>query len=166
MATATYIPIATQTLSTAASGITFSSIPNTYTDLRLVCNYTMSVAGWQINFTFNSDTGSNYSYTYLGGNGSTANAGISNNHSSGYLGEFYYLGSSTTIPMNGTLDIFSYAGSTYKTFLMNGSNDQNGSGATLKTVNLWRNTAAITSIQLIAGSGTLSAGTTATLWGI
>jgi hypothetical protein len=33
---ATYEPIATTTLGTAAAFITFSSIPATYTDLRLV----------------------------------------------------------------------------------------------------------------------------------
>jgi hypothetical protein len=34
----TYEPIATTTLGTAAAFITFSSIPATYTDLRLVVN--------------------------------------------------------------------------------------------------------------------------------
>jgi hypothetical protein len=71
---ATYEPISTQTLGTAVSSITFSSIPQTYTDLVLIAySSTTTVASSEINkLTFNSDTGSNYSTTTLGGDGSSA----------------------------------------------------------------------------------------------
>ena len=72
----------------------------------------------------------------------------------------------TSIPMLATLDIFSYAGSTYKTALSQLSNDNNGSGATASTVGLWRSTSAITSINLFMSGTTFQAGTTATLYGI
>ena len=69
----TYEPIATQTLGSAAATITFSSIPATYTDLRLVLVGTSTIsANPKINF--NSDTATNYSQTILSGNGSVANS--------------------------------------------------------------------------------------------
>jgi hypothetical protein len=76
------------------------------------------------------------------------------------------VGSSTTIPFLTTVDIFSYAGSTYKTALSTASADQNGSGAVIYSVQLWRSTAAITSFTISASSGNLSSGTTAQLYGI
>ena len=49
---ATYTTIESQTLSSAASAVTFSSVPSTYTDLRLVCLFNSSayaVGGLQFN---------------------------------------------------------------------------------------------------------------------
>ena len=60
----TYEPIATTTLGSAASSITFSSIPATYTDLRLVLVHTPSASTGNAQMQFNSDTATNYSYTY------------------------------------------------------------------------------------------------------
>jgi len=166
MATATYVPIATQTLSTAASSITFSSIPSTYTDLRVVFTGTNSVVT-DFFYLFNNDNGANYSSTDIHGNGSAAGStsltGESNVDVNAAIGE-----GSLTIPQMFTLDIFSYAGSTYKTSLYTWSGDQNGGtySAVARGVSLWRSTAAINSIKLYFASGTLLAGTTATLWGI
>lgn len=161
---ATYEPIATTTLGSAASSITFSSIPGTYTDLRLaiVCRTnTDSDAAIQ----FNSNTGTNYSQTNLYGNGSTVTSGRSTSAT-----RIYANGggnTSSTIPHLYTIDIFSYAGSTNKTVLASGSQDRNGSGVVNNSCGLWRNTNAITSISIVtAGSDTFSAGTTATLYGI
>ena len=73
--TATYDPIATTTLGSAASTITFSSIPNTFTDLRLVLfGVTLNATGTYNQIRFNNDTGTNYSWTQLLGNGSAAQA--------------------------------------------------------------------------------------------
>jgi hypothetical protein len=68
----TYTPIATQTLGSAAASVTFSSIPQGYTDLILVINYATSASTGNALLRFNSDTGSNYSETALIGNGTTA----------------------------------------------------------------------------------------------
>jgi hypothetical protein len=165
----TEVAIATQTLGSAASSITFSSIPSTYTDLRLVlvCKSTSST---DMYVRFNADNGSNYSVTTLAGNGTTAysfgatsQTQIDPNVSVGAL--------DTTIPSLITFDIFSYAGSTYKTVLITTSQDYNGSGSAGGTgsvnrnVALWRSTSAITSLNL-AGAANFAAGTTATLYGI
>ena len=161
---ATYEPIATTTLGSAALSITFSSIPATYTDLRVVLVGGSVDAGVNLQFQVNGDTATNYSVTYLWGNGSTANSSRLSNRSYGY-GSF---DSSTTIPALLTYDFFSYAGSTFKTVLATASLDKNGSGNTYRSVNLWRSTSAITSIALISGNGGSNwlTGTTATLYGI
>lgn len=161
---ATYEPIATTTLSSAASSITFSSIASSWTDLRvvLVAKATPSAA---INVRFNADSGSNYSQTTLYGNGSSAGSQRGTSNSSI---EASYNGPDSTIPMLWTMDVFSYAGSTYKTVLCTESSDSNGSGATSQVVGLWRSTSAITEVYIWMNSliRLFSAGTTATLYGI
>ena len=159
----TYEPIATTTLGSAAASITFSSIPATYTDLRLVvmCKPTGSSTAY---VQFNSDTGSNYSRVILRGNGTSAASNQNANQSNGV--GIQTSSATGTNPVLWTLDVFSYAGSTYKTTLASASNDQNGSGNLELTVSLWRNTAAITSLKLQTTIDDYDAGTTATLYGI
>ena len=164
MATATYIPIATQTLGSAAASITFSSIPGTYTDLRLVVTCTTS-AGDTVALQFNSDTGNNYSNTELRGQGTTAISG--NEVTNNWIDFNSSTATSTTVPQLTIIEIFSYAGSTNKALLGSEASDLNGSGTVQVTTGLWRNTSAITSIKLLLeSSSNFSTGTIATLWGI
>ena len=158
----TYEPIATTTLGTAAASITFSSIAADWTDLRVVLVNVATTTFPQIRF--NADATANYSWTYISGNGTAAQSGRFTSQN-----EFYNnISGSATVPFMTTLDIFSYAGSTYKTMLWNETNDKNGSGTTSPKVGLWLSTAAITSISLRADiySTTFGVGTTATLYGI
>lgn len=164
----TYTPIATTTLSSAASSITFSSIPSTYTDLRLVLVATASAANLWL--TFNSDTATNYSATWIMGSSFPSQAASSGRATSDTKinmtnGNSY--GISSTIPSLYTVDIFSYAGSTNKTCLTTSADDRNGTGDVGNFVGLWRSTSAITSVTFTNGSsGTFNTGTTATLYGI
>ena len=159
---ATYEPIATTTLGSAAATITFSSIPATYTDLRLVLNPKMTAAA-NLEVTFNNDTATNYSNTYILGNGTAASSSRASSQSKIFAtGDQIALGLWALV----TMDLFSYAGSTNKTALFVQSSDNNGSGYVANTVGLWRSTAAITSIKYTAGSGNFDIGTTATLYGI
>jgi len=159
---ATYEPIATTTLSSATNSITFSSISSAYTDLRLVVVGTVNANGVEVRVQLNNDTSNLYSNTQLTGNGSAAS---SNRFSASY---FHFIGSgSSTTPILGTMDLFSYAGSTNKTVLTTFSGDRNGSGQVERTVSLYRSTTAISTIKVFASSvNTLSSGTTATLYGI
>ena len=164
---ATYEPIATSTLGSAAPSVTFSSIPATYTDLRLTifCTGTSS-AGKGVSIQLNSDTATNYSVTRIDGDGTTANSGRLSNFS--YL-FFNSTSTSTTIPTFYTLDFFSYAGSTNKTALGTGNADKNGSGAVERIVGLWRSTSAISTIKVTLytdGSANYNTGSTFTLYGI
>ena len=160
MATSTEIAIATTTLGSAASSITFSSIPSTYTDLRLVVVPT-SGASVTVALRFNSDTGTNYSRTYLFGNGASADTLQGSN-----MSQIYIIPADTNQVHLAEWDIFSYLGSTYKTVLGKISADTNGSGYSSVGVGLWRNTTAITTVQAYTFSNQFQAGTTATLYGI
>lgn len=155
---ATYEPIATTTLGSAASTVDFNSIPSTYTDLKLI--YVGSASNVNFLVKLNSDSASNYSYLLIQGDGTSASSSAGTNQTSGRGG---YI--STTQISLVELDFFSYAGSTNKTFLASSSGDANGSGAVRKLVNLWRSTSAITSINL-SNSMSFNAGSTFTLYGI
>ena len=159
---ATYEPIATTTLGSAASSITFSSIPGTYTDLRVVLVATTTVAD-AIFLRYNGDSGTNYSRTVLQGDGSTASSSRQTSENLIYLTRTNL---DTTLPQLFEIDVFSYAGSTNKTCLVASSQDKNGSGVVVREVGLWRNTAAITEVSLSSFSSTFKIGTTATLYGI
>ena len=154
---ATYEPIATTTLGSAAT-ITFSSIPSTYTDLRLVL-VTNPAGSFSTTMRFNTDSSSLYSYTWLQGNGSTASSSAATNDNRFYFDSALAGGNMSMF----TVDLFSYTGSTYKTFLTTTSEDNNGSGAVIRSVGLYRSTTAISTINLL---NTYAIGTTATLYGI
>ena len=161
---ATYEPIATQTLASAASSITFSSIAASWTDLRVVfIDNGLSVADRPV-MQFNGDTGTNYSATRITGTGGAAGSTTTTNDNQI---RFQNSNLEATYPSLLTVDIFSYAGSTNKTVLGMQSDDGNGTGGIYVAVGLWRNTAAITSIVIktISGNNFLT-GTTATLYGI
>lgn len=159
---ATFEPIATTTLGSAASTITFSSIPNTFTDLKLVL-VVRATTNQYGQFRINGDTGSNYSYTWLDGSGTSVASGRGTNDSFVYLSQRLIVSAQ---PSFYTLHFFSYAGSTNKTILTTNNQDANGSGFVGNQVALWRNTSAINQISLISGVTLYDVGTTATLYGI
>ena len=164
MAVSAYEVISTQTLGTATSAITFSSIPQTYTDLVLIANSsTTTVASSEINkMTFNSDTASNYSTTATSGDSS--NAYSFRQTSVGYIraGRNSQNGDSYFVPNK--IQIMNYANATtYKTIIASGAE------ATVYIeldVGLWRSTSAITSVTLTAGTNNYKVGCTFTLYGI
>ena len=133
MATPTYTPIATQTLGSAAASITFSSIPGTYTDLRLVLTCTMSALDTVV-FQYNGITTTTYSCIELYGNGATAASNYETGANMISIDAGGTIGSSTTIPELYTIDVFSYAGATNKASLHAASMDHNGSGGVISSV--------------------------------
>lgn len=159
---ATYTPIATTTLSSAQSSVTFSSISGSYTDLIIILNVAVASGNPSVSCQFNSDTGTNYSYTRLTGNGTSAAS--ARNTNSNYM---YFLslgGATTTFETNAIGHINNYSNTTtYKTMLTRGNQP---SGSTEAIVNLWRSTSAITSLTIAAGGINFSIGSTFTLYGI
>jgi len=160
----TYEPIQTYTLGSAANAINFNSIPATFTDLRA----TLVVNGYDVgdrpSIRFNADSSSIYSTTRLQGNGSAASSGRNSGNGDIRPSDSDFLASSKTFM---EVDVFSYAGGTFKTALAGISNDDNGSGKVLRCVGLYRSTTAITSMSLFCLSGNnFLTGTTATLYGI
>lgn len=163
---ATYDCIATTTLTSTASSVVFSSIPQTYTDLVVVFtgkNTTANVA-MTGEFDLNSDGGNNYSSTQLNMDNTTSR-GTGNN--GGYYGQLYRNSVSWAV-----VQFMNYSNSTTnKTWLsrwasMGGSDGANLGGA---IVGLWRNTNAITQIDFnrpAGESGSFDIGCTWTLYGI
>ena len=161
---ATYEPIATAAIN-GVSTYTFSSISGSYTDLKLITTAIVGSAGDYLRIRFNGDTATNYSSTGLRGNGSAATSSRFTSQTGIYLGTAK--GGSTTRPLLSIANIFSYAGSTNKSCLLEYSNDQNGDGSVERHVGLWSSTAAITSITVYSdGAFNFAAGSTATLYGI
>jgi len=155
---ATYEPIATTTLGSAAADVSFTSITGTYTDLVLIAVTQIGSSGDYLGVQFNSDTGSNYSRTRLSGNGTTA----SSERDTSQVRFNFYAQPTSNFAVN-ILNIMNYSNTTtFKTVLCR--TDQ----AALSTnayAGLYRSTSAITSIKLI-GPSNFSSGSTFTLYGI
>ena len=163
----TYEPIATTTLGSAQSSITFSSIPSTYTDLILVAgSLGMNNAGSAGKVRFNGDTGSNYSDTVLLGTGSSASSYREANANNIRVYGFNVGPTGSGNNDNVIVHIQNYANSTtYKTVVCRSNITQVELAA---VVGLWRSTSAITSVTFVAynGTDTFTTGSTFTLYGI
>jgi len=158
----TYERIATASPS-GTSDITFSSIPGTYTHLRLVLMMQSVSGSLQPALTLNGDTGTNYSNTRLVGDGTSATSSRQTNQTEMTLSNNAV---ANTTPAVFIADIFSYAGSTNKTVLCQASADKNGSGNIERKVLLWRNTAAITTIKVNVYGVNVASGSKIELYGI
>lgn len=169
----TYTKIATTTLGSAAASYTFSSIPSTYTDLVLVMvAATTNTSSTFPYMRFNGDSNTNYSGTELYGNGTSAASARDTNRARGWIG-FDVSISNTVGDSVSTVNLMNYSNSTtYKTWLSRSNRassalDYSGTDA---IVGLWRNTSAITSIEIRNSRGDIdynfAAGSTFTLYGI
>jgi len=161
----TYEPIATTTVSTTTTAtVTFSSISQTYTDLVVVFYGGTESGGTNVQFKVNNDTGSNYSFTILRGNGTTVSA----DRESNFSGYFRWGAYATPTAEFSTVDfahLMNYANTTtYKTLLFRTNNASNGVDA---SVGLWRNTSAINRIDItIPATNYFRNGSTITIYGI
>lgn len=163
----TYEPIATTTLGSAASSVTFSSIPGTYTDLILVVNGS-STAGTGSRLRIGNgsvDTGSNYSFTFLEGTGSGTNSFRNSNVAYIQMNNYSQFAPSPTYNTTEIVQIMNYANTTtYKTVMNRSNLAQTGVSA---MVGLWRSTSAINVITYYCSNATtFEAGFTATLYGV
>jgi hypothetical protein len=156
----TYTPIATTTLGSTASSVTFSSIPATYTDLVIV-SAPVGNGDAQVQMKFNNDSSSIYSYTILAANGASAVSARA--VQAAFIGTDYFF-SVTTEGGITLINVMNYANTTtYKTALLRSGT---ASKATMSIVGLWPSTAAINRIDLTATSSTFAAGSVFTLYGI
>lgn len=161
----TYTPIATTTLASATSSYTFTSISGTYTDLVLVAaNITNASSTNSLFLRFNSDSGTNYSSTFLEGNATTASSSRVSNRT--VIDTGYTVGLSTSNPGQVNFSIMNYSNTTTnKTVISRFVQASGAAPGTSATVSLWRNTAAITSVEVRCDVN-LGIGTTFTLYGI
>lgn len=156
--TVTYEAIASQTLGSAASTVTFSSIPSTYTDLVLVVNGFTTI-DVQTYIQVNGDTGSNYSVTTMLGDGSSASSSRESGQQAIAAG-----GYGTSANGNKIVQIQNYSNTTTnKTLLIRA----NAAGSFVQArVGLYRSISAITSITHYVTSGNFATGSTFSLYGI
>lgn len=147
--------IATATGTGSSGTITFSSIPSTYQHLQIRCisrNSSTSTGSGDVLLRFNSDTGSNYAYHNLRGNGSVASAGGSASQTSIRMDNFSTNnGETSNIITAAIIDILDYAStSKYKTVRAFTGNDNNGNSTAILRLNsgLWMSTSAIDTITL------------------
>jgi len=153
----TYTPIATYTFS-GQSSLTFSSIPNTYTDLILIISG--SGAGVEtMQLRFNGDSGSNYSYTRILGTGSSASSSQSSNQTAAIAG---FMDNTQFVDI---VQIMNYSNTTSYKIALTRMNVPS-SGYVGAWVNLWRNTSAINTVYILPDSGGTFNNGKATLYGI
>lgn len=157
--TATYSLIQSQTISSSTASVTFSSIPQTFTDLILVTRTFRSAAA-VMKINFNGDTATNYSEGHMQGDGTNDSCAGNSNIAYGIID----YASQTTTPVMSVVNFLDYSNTTtFKTFLSRSGDSTNN---VIAYVNLWRSSAAISSIVLALFSGTISADSTFKLYGI
>jgi len=157
-----------------AADVTFSSIPSTYKHLQvraLMRNTRTSDRVGSPAMRFNSDTGTNYYYHRLYGDGSAAGADAPGSASTFIVG----IGVATDLNTAGIFgvgvwDILDYANTNkYKTTrLLSGIDNNRTTDAGYVSISsgVWNNTNAITSVTLLPNVNIWSEGSTFALYGI
>jgi hypothetical protein len=137
-----YDSLATVTLSASTASITFAGIPTGYKHLQIRGLHKHSGSGAWATIEFNSDTtASNYTYHRLYGDGSAVAA-----ESNASLNRIF-----TSYPHWGSvvIDVLDYTNTNKNTTVRTLSGwDGNGSGEVNYVSNLWKNTAAVSSVTI------------------
>jgi hypothetical protein len=156
----TYVKIASYTTPGTTASYTFTNIPQGYTDLVLV---TAGVGSGTENLEcyINGDTGNNYSFTYIYGDGTTAASGRNANTNRIVVGRL-----GTTVS-HGIAHFQNYSSSQMRKTVL--TRKGKGNEIAMLFSNVWLSNNPITSLQIFgAGSPakTMSAGYTISLYGI
>lgn len=165
--------IASTTLGSNTTSITFSSIPQTYAalQLRIIARSTTSATTGATYLQVNGDSNAAvYTYHDLYGNGTGAYANGSGTGSYNFGPYFYFPAASASTDIFGVMivDIHDYAStSKRKTIRFFRGEDRNGAGEVVLGSSLWTSTSAITQLVFTADAGNqLATKTTAALYGI
>ena len=160
MATGTYAPIASITLSSNTPSVTFSSIPQYYRDLVLVVRGRGSSADNFYYLYLNADTGSNYSRTEMYGTGGTA--------TSTTIGNLIPITLTSAAEGSNIAQIFDYSTTDkHKTILWRNDATVSSGAKVLSGTGRWSNTSAVNTLEIEGYNGvTLLAGSNISLYGI
>jgi hypothetical protein len=162
MATNTYVALQSYTTGSGETAVTFSSISSAYTDLVLISNmaFTTNNLDYRVRVGNGSiDTGTNYSFTFLNANGTAASSSRS---TANYIAGYQVVGGGTN-RQTAIHHFQNYSNTTTNKTILLRTND--ASAELCAGVALWRNTAAINTIQVYP-TGTFASGSTFTLYGI
>jgi hypothetical protein len=153
------IPLMTTTLATSTATITFSSIPQEYEHLQirvLARTDRASAQGDYLKLNFNSDTAANYAAHELSGWNGSALGAANTSISAAYVNRFAAANQAANTFGAGVIDILDYANTNkYTTVRSLAGFVDTTAGNTHFNSALWLNTAAINSITIIAGGGTV-----------
>ena len=159
-------------LGSAASTITFTSIPNTFTDLQLSCDGRGDTgASTTPLMTFNSDTGNNYDLTEIYAGGTSGNALATGYWAQPYIGLLAWSGPSSSANYPGMFEAYlhNYTGAFYKGITIKQGNQINavaGNSYILYANAWWKNTGAITSITITSSTANFVANSHCSLYGV
>lgn len=148
----TFELIASQTLGSDSTTVTFSSIPGTYDDVVLICSARTDSGSDADPFgiKFNGST-SNYTSRRLQGDGSSVTTWTGSNTTAAAVN-----GGTSTASTFGSIEAYipNYAGSANKSFSVTSVTEDNSAAALIRAfAMLWSDTSAITSIELSSGNG-------------
>lgn len=164
--------ISRQIASGSPSSITFSSIPATYANLRLVITARGDTAALQTSITvqFNGDTGTNYGYDYLLDAGGVVSGGAASSLGNAFIANLTAANSAANVPAIVECLIPAYAGTVFvkeiqtRSFCLNNA-AVTGQRQIVHAANIWNSTAAINAIKLMAAAGNFVNGSIFELWG-
>lgn len=161
----TYVKIASTTLTSAQATIAFSSIPQTYTDLRLVMQLKNTVGTYLTYIYEPTFSAGIYSGTYMYGNGTSGVSGRFTADNSILPDKPF--GSTSTGWSAYTVDFINYSNTTkFKTAISRAAISGSTSTYVYANVGLIRTTSAISSLTVSLGGGNYAIGSTFTLYGI
>jgi hypothetical protein len=171
MPTPTYTPLASVTLGSASSSVTFSSLPQTYRDLICVVNIfgigAFNASGASGRFQFNgNNVGYNwYRFSGAGSAGGSPSTNGATDANQGFLSNTPQ--ASVTNPSQMNIFIADYSATNKHKMVISRSNSalSNYAGAEFVTTR-WANTAAVTSFNIFTGGPNFGAGSTFTLYGV
>jgi hypothetical protein len=163
-------PIYSRRLSNIAYTVTFSNIPQNYTDLLLLMSARSSNASVHdsgaIYINGITSTGS-YSFLRAEGNGSTISQSRNNPVDYMYFGTSHPAANATSnVFSSNRIFIAEYASNLRKQFLIDGVSENDGVGHQTLSSGMFVSNASITSLSIICGSGNFVANSTFTLYGI
>jgi hypothetical protein len=164
----TYTLLETITVGAAgASSVTFNSIPQTgYTDLVVKASVRSTVAEDGFGPRFNSDSGSNYTYLALVGQGASVSS-FSGTTTYLPIGRMSESGYTANTFGNCEFYIPNYVSSNQKSVSVDAVNENNATTARAQlAAGLWSGTAAITTVQFIPGAGSFAQFSTFSLYGV
>lgn len=158
LVTNSYESIATVTVGAGgSSSISFSSIPSTYKHLqiRVIERAVNNVGGDDPYIRLNNDSGNNYAWHRLTGNGTAASAGAASTQPQIRYGNNTADASfGANIFSAAVIDVLDYANTNkYKTLRTLVGADNNGSGHLGLQSGLWQSTTAVNRIDLFPFSG-------------
>lgn len=183
MAADAFTVINSQTLGSPQNNFTFTSIPQTYTDLQIVLTASRTVAGeaayMRLGTSNTEDTGNNYNRVHQGMYGDTVTQGPA--ALKGFAVDQNYLffahANTNIVDSNWTsrmvINIHRYTDTTWQktgsviyNYSLNNTSGYTSLNETTFTSFLWANTSALNYIKLYTTADNFAVGSTATLYGI